>query len=278
MTARPAMPSQPQLHWSDAAFHWDRYGPPLRPAPEDIRAMEALVRGMPAPRVLMLGVTPEIATMGWPAGTRLHAVDRSRPMLERVWPGDLAHRSSERGDWLELRWGEVRYDVIIGDGIFPLLAYPGECRALVAGIRRGLADGGIFVTRQFLQAPRREAPAAVFADLLGKRIGSFDAFKMRLAMAMQDDAATGVRVGDVFAAWEDAPIDRGALLAATGWPSGTLETIRPWAGKDARLAFASEEEMASLMGEVFDALPPRVGRYELAERCPVVGYRPRPQG
>jgi len=272
----------PLPHWGDAAFHWHHYGPPLRPSPADVRAMEELVRHAygerrpPGVNALLLGVTPEIAAMAWPAGTRLLAVDKSRPMIERVWPGDVAlERNALCADWFEFAGGADRFDVVIGDGVFAPLDYPRQYRALAARARDWMARDGLLVARLFQQPARQETPAAVFADLLANRIASFHSFKLRLAMALQTSAEAGVRMGDAFDAWKNARVDRGALGAMTGWTPEVIETIRPWEGKDSRLSFPNAGEMERVMSEHFDRQDERRLPVELGERCPVVSYRPR---
>jgi hypothetical protein len=269
-------------HWRDAAHHWHNYGSPLRPCAADVRAMEEFVgRGRPdgggrPVRALMLGVTPEIATMAWPAGTVLTAVDMSLPMIDCVWPGDVAmRRRAVHADWFDFAGGAGHFDVVIGDGTFALLDYPWQYRALAAKARHWLADDGIMVTRPFLQAPVRETPGAVFADLVANRIASFHSFKLRLAMALQESAESGVRMGDAYAAWERAAIDVDALTATTGWRRGVIETVRTWEGKDSRLSFPGAAEFDDAMGELFDKEDERHLPYELGERCPVVCFRPR---
>ena len=101
------MTRQPD-HWNEHARQWSLIGPPLRPAAEDIRLLEAAVQdwrsctAVAAPRALLCGVTPEIARMRWPAGTRLIAVDHSRPMIAGVWPAAQVPGVAVCGDWLAL--------------------------------------------------------------------------------------------------------------------------------------------------------------------------------
>lgn len=278
---RDAFAIPEHLHWTDAAYHWEHYGPPLRPGVEDLRAIETLVAahaGGPDRKrrtALLLGVTPEIAMMSWPEGTELVAVDKSPLMIERVWPGDAPpRRRAVRADWLTFAATAPRHDWVVGDGTFAILGFPQQQRALARSVHRALAPDGLFVTRLFLQPENVETPEAVFADLVANRVGSFHAFKLRLAMSMQRDAASGVRMGEAYAAWEDAGIDHQALLSATGWPPHALETIRPWAGKDSRLAFPTVAEMATVMGEFFEMRQQVNPDCELGERCPIVAYRP----
>ena len=277
---RPPVAGPNDPHWGMMAYHWEGYGPPLRPSPPDIAAMEHTVRtwrsgsGDRGPRALMLGVTPEIAAMAWPEGTRLTAIDRSEAMIAHVWPGDIANRRTAiHADWFDHDFG--RNDVVIGDGIFAIMRYPDQYRALVRKIAASLTQGGLFVTRTFLQAAEREAPARVLRDLIEGRIGSIHAFKFRLAMSMQTRAEDGVRHGDVFDALHQAGIECDALAARTGWSELEIDTLRIYQGKDARLSFLSTGEMAALMSEHFETLGEARFDYEMGERCPVMTYRRR---
>ena len=269
-------------HWREAAHHWLHYGSPLRPCAADVRVMEEFVRRCHAQRrarpfrALLWGVTPEIATMAWPEGTQLLAVDRSPPMIRHVWPGDLAgQRKAVCGDWFEFDRGAERFDVIIGDGVFAILDYPAQYRTLAALARGWLASDGVLVTRSFVQAAVKETPEAVLADLRANRIDSFHAFKLRLAMALQESARSGTRMGDVFSAWADARIEIDALASATGWPRAAIETIHLFDGRDTRLSFPSAAQLDALMSEHFAKLEERRLPYELGERCPIASFAPR---
>ena len=271
-----------QPHWGEVARHWHHYGPPLRPSAAEVRVMEGTVRRWCAVRALrplkalLLGVTPEIATMAWPDGTELLAVDRSEPMIERVWPGDIdGLRKAVCADWFGFSSGSDRYNVVIGDGIFTILDYPGQYRALAAVARDVLASDGIFISRFFLRPATRETPESVFDDLLANRIATFHGFKFRLAMALQENAQSGVRMGDVFNAWHRAGIDLDTLMAKTGWPREAIGTIRLYDGKDSRLSFPSAAEIDAVMSEHFEEIDVGYLPQETGGRCPIVSYRRR---
>jgi len=222
----------------------------------------------------MLGVTPEIAGMAWPAGTKLMAIDRSEPMIAHVWPGDIAgSRTAIRADWFDHDYGRI--DIVIGDGVFAIMRYPDQYRKLVGKIAAALPAGGLFVTRPFLQAIERETTETVVRDMVDGRIGSINAFKFRLAMSMQSSAEEGVRHGDVFDAARRAGIDCDTLAARTGWSELEIDTLRIYEGKDARLSFPSTGEMASLMSEHYETIGEARSDYEMGERCPVMTYRRR---
>lgn len=271
-----------ETHWDDVAYHWHAFGSPLRPSPRDIDTMEHSVRewqgrhASRAPRVVMLGVTPEIASMAWPSGTELAAIDRSETMIRRVWPGDVpSQRTAVCVDWFDYDYGRGYNDIVIGDGHFTILRFPDQCRALARRIAASLAPGGLLVTRLFLHPDQRESAAEVLHDLAGDRIGSIHAFKFRLAMALQTSATRGVRMGDVFDAWQASGIDPDALGARRGWPRRVIDTLRCYERKDARLAFPTAAEMRTVMAEFFEAVSEVHGDYEMGERCPVVTYQPR---
>jgi hypothetical protein len=283
MTARPDLSwTLQQPHWDEVAYHWHHFGPPLRPSVADVRMMEEILRrwwaGHDATplKVLLWGVTPEIAAMAWPDNTALLAVDRSAQMIERVWPGDIVgRRKAICADWFECSSGSDRYDVIIGDGNFTVLAYPDQYQMLAASARDMLATDGILITRYFIQPTEVETPEAVFDDLQANRIASFHGFKFRLAMALQERAESGIRMGDIFSAWKSAHIRLEALMAMTGWTQGAIETIHLYDGKDSRLTFPTVAEIDAVMGKYFEKLDERYLPYEIGERCPIVSYRPQ---
>ena len=100
--------SQAAEHWVGLAQSWDLRGSPLRPAEEDIRILgrefrqwhDATKPG--GVRVLLLGVTPEIASMQWPAATHLLAVDQAAVMIRYVWPGAALGYSAVCAKWARL--------------------------------------------------------------------------------------------------------------------------------------------------------------------------------
>ena len=85
-------------YWDLLAHQFGHQQPPLRPCAEDVQILEGIIHDwsqknfQPATNVLLLGVTPEIATLNWPAKTFLTAVDKSEAMIEVVWPGNIPGR------------------------------------------------------------------------------------------------------------------------------------------------------------------------------------------
>src|SRR5262245_33872020 len=178
-------------HWEKSTRRWNLAESPGRPAEEDIRFFERVLRDWhetarprAAPQALLLGVTPEIARMRWPAaGTQVLAVDQSHMMVRAIWPGAALGFQAVCADWTALPVAAGSRDIVIGDGCYTTLAR--EAYALMTrSIRRALRAGGVFVIRFFLRPDRPERVEAIFDDLARGRVGSFFAFKWRIAMAL----------------------------------------------------------------------------------------------
>jgi hypothetical protein len=269
--------------WNDVAAHWDDWGPPLRPCPHDLRIMRQALcswqdrckaaAGAPV-RAFLHGVTPEIAMMDWPFAVRLTAMDQSRTMVERVWPGDIDNvRRAVVGNWLQAGIADHSQQIVINDGIFTFFRYPDRLREMVAAIRRLLSGGGLLVCRHFAQIDSREPLQRVIDDAQQGRIGNFHVFKWRLAMALQSSSAQGVSQREVWQAWTDAAIDL-RHLPQPGWSPRTVNTINFYRDKHARLHFATLEELCGILAGEFADITVNYADYELGERCPIISARP----
>jgi hypothetical protein len=271
---------QPSTPWTAHAKQWRLIDVPLRPSPEDLLVYEERVAGWqrthPSHRVhgLLLGVTAELATMSWPAGTSLLAVDRSHPMVSNVWPRP-AHGAAICADWRALPLGAASRDVALGDGAFSMLPSPQGYEAFVRNLRRVLTDDGLLVLRCYCSPEKREPVAQVFADLHARRIASFHAFKWRLAMALQQSTGEGIRLADIWDCWSAEVPDPDALAARCGWPAEVVRGIQIYRGVDTRYTFPTLAETRRAFSPAFSPESLHVGTYELAERCPILAFRPR---
>ncbi len=274
-------PDDGRDHWPRHARQWALVGPPLRPAPEDVAIVTAEIaawtaaRGR-APRALLLGVTPELATMAWPAGSTLLAVDRAAAMIGAIFPraGLPVGATAMVGDWLALPRAARSFDVVVGDGCLSCLAYPAGYRAVAAELRRVLADDGLLLLRLFAAPPQPEPLAEVAAALRAGHIGSLHALKWRLAMAIQA-ADRNVRVIDIWHAFEQLVPDRAALAAATGWPLDVIGTIDAYRGSEVVYSFPTADEVRAALDETFSERATHTPTYELGARCLTLALAPR---
>jgi len=270
-------------HWSTIAQVYHQTQSPLHPCAEDISIMERFVaRGVAAlhpppanPPALLLGVTPAIATMQWPAGTTLLAVDSSAGMLDTVWPGDQpGARQAQCGNWLALPVGDGTQTVVIGDGSLNCLEYPTGWQQLVNSVARVLGVGGSFVLRVYTQPPRKPSVSALFQELMAGRFHTFDGFKFLLNSALTDDQFT-VAVQTVWQQWAQAQIDEAALCRITGWSPATFATIAYYQNSSARYAFPPLAAVQASLAPHFDCIDLVTPSYPLGEYCPILYLRKR---
>lgn len=266
-------------HWNQHARQWRFVRPPLRPTREDVELFERLVaEAVPgAPRAALLGVTPELAGMCWPEGTRLAAFDRCPGMIAEIWPGAAVGGSAGavRADWRALPVADASFDVVIGDGCYTLVDSVAGYRAVGDAVARALAPGGAYVMRFFVRPGTAERVDDVFAELREGRIGSFHVFKWRLAMALHGSLDDGVRVADVWKVWNDHAGDADALAARLGWRAAELRTIDAYRDSEARYTFPTLDEARELLALHFVEESCVFGSYELGERCPTLQMRRR---
>jgi hypothetical protein len=238
--------------WNDAAPRYHDYGPPLKTSPEDILLYrEALAQwhagnSVARPSVFLCGVTPDIVFMDWPFPYELVGMDQAEGMVRHVWPGDVVGlRRGVVGDWLRNGLEDGTQDVVIGDGGFGFFSFPDAQRALLKVLCRLLRPGGLFIHRFFTQSEKRESIDEVLTTARAGGIGSFHAFKWRLAMAMQPDGTTGARQRDIWEAWTGMGIDP-ARMPQPGWSAGAVRTIDLYKGKEACLYFPTLGELRTL--------------------------------
>jgi hypothetical protein len=269
-------------HWEKHAKQWELVGPPLRPSAQDTDCFSGTVkeyveaRNGEAPIALLLGVTPEVARMHWPEGTRLMAADFSSQMIRIVWTmQERQDRLAFSSDWRNLPLQNCSAGIVIGDGCFTLLSYPGGYRELAGEVRRVLQDDGLFIMRFFVSINDAATPETVHAQLLAGEIENFHIFKFRLAIALQQSAADGVRVGDVWNNWNAQGYDIEALAAKLGWQSEVIRTIDVYRGMPARYTYPTVDQVEAALSPWFERVARYNHDYAFGDNCPTLVMRPR---
>jgi len=236
-------------------------GPPLRPSSEDVRYLEETVASWAAGQnrkqlnALLLGVTPDVANMNWPAATMLLGIDGALPMAQSVWPGNVPQkRWALCGSWQALPLAAQSCDVVLGDGAINCVRYPHGCRDVLAEASQVLRDDGILVLRSYVQPALKEHPEDVIACIFKQPDPSFHHFKLRLLMAMQPSAVQGVAVDDVYRFWVRQHLSLGTLEEQTGWERAAIEMIEMYRETDTVHAFPSREELERLVLEFFEVV------------------------
>lgn len=269
-----------QEHWPAMARAWDQSGAPLRPSPQDVaayhRGAQAWMQGRDAaPRVLLLGVTPEIYNLPWPAGRDLLAVDRTPAMIAHVWVGKP--EEVLQASWLELPLPSASRDIALCDGGLHLLDHPAGQKKLVERLHEVLAPGGRCIFRLFTPPAKKESARAVLDDLIAGRVANLNVLKLRLCMALQDSTKGGVAVKKVWETLRALAPDWETLALRLGWPLEHLAAIDVYRESDARYHFMSVDQVRELFcGDGrFVSLGFDVSDYDLGERCPVIVFERR---
>lgn len=266
--------------WSKHARQWDRVGQPLRPTKDDVAHVESCIAAWStrhdraAPRVLLLGVTPELAKLNWPSGTKLVALDRAPAMIAAVWPGDTCWRHALCADWFDAPFAPASWDLIVGDGALNMLPTMAHYPRAIATLEHLLAPGGRLLLRLFARPARPETVTEVLRALDTGEIDNFHIFKWRLAMALHGNSDGGVRLADIWQAWHDGVKDPRALAARRAWPTHTLETIDAYRDQATRYTFPTLAELRTLLSANFVEDDCQLPDYDFGQCCPRFVLRP----
>jgi SAM-dependent methyltransferase len=223
-------------------------------------------------RVLILGATPELARLGWPHETHVYGVDRSLDMIRSAWPQQELNREGLgiNGDWRHLPLADASMSVVIGDGSYSNVETVADYELLSAEVQRVLRPGGHLIIRLYVRPDREEDPSAVIATL-GVGTDNFNAFKLRLMMAMAPEPHFEVRVADIFDVWTSHQLDYDRIASQTGIPRETIATIDNYEGSPARYNFPPMEFVLEHFSRYFDLVDTaQVTSYGLADRCPTL--------
>jgi SAM-dependent methyltransferase len=274
----PTVPAGSPRHWENVARHWRQLGPPLRPTAQDVAfyadAINEWAKSHGVPRALILGVTPELYSLPWPAGSNVMAADQTQDMIDAVWPGP--RNAVVRADWKALPLAASSRDVVLCDGGLQLVAYPHGLQNLATCLRRVIAPEGICIFRLFIPPQVRESPELVLNELLAGRIASLNHLKLRLGMALHEDAHDGVGLRQVWDALHDVAPDLESLAARVGWPLEHLLAINTYRDRQTRYYFLKLSELRENFCQEpggFELEQTYWPTYELGERCPMVVLR-----
>jgi len=251
-------------HWQTYHRRWSGLEAPLRPNTEIREKIVELVGGK-SDRVLLLGVTPELAL----SFNNVIAVDKSATMIANIWQGDSEARCAIEADWLELDGSLGRFSAAIGDGSFNALAYPGEVEQVLVRVRDHLEPGGRFVCRLYARPEQPWSWDELVAETAAPAKVNFHAFKWKLAMRIAADTEPSVPVTRILDRFEHHFPDRGKLAAVTGWDVSIIDMIETYRGSNAVYCFPTRAEFLACLPPGFrDVGFHPSGTYDLAADCP----------
>jgi SAM-dependent methyltransferase len=271
----------PAAYWDKVGSDWDLIGPPLRPCIEDIAIMEQLVARWTnytcnaALQAVVLGVTQEIIEMKWPEKTHILAFDQELAMINSIWPRHrYANAAAICSNWLSLPLVDGYADIVMCDGSFTLLAFDEEYQKLALELSRILAPDGIVIARMYVAPDCKQPVEDVFKDLWNNKIGNFNTFKWRLAMALIDPSDFSVSVNKVFEAWSARMISAEQLSEELNWPLAVIQMIERY--KDCastRYSFPPLHRIREIMAPQFRQEEIIIPSYQDGERYPTLCFR-----
>jgi SAM-dependent methyltransferase len=195
-------------------------------------------------------------------------------MINGVGPavsGPARAASVAQADWLALPLSGQVCDLVLSDGGFANVPRA-DARALAGSVRRVLRPGGTLATRMFLRPEVPEDPGDVWDQLVGGRIGSFAAFKLRLLMALGDEDGD-VCVADGWEFFTSRGPDIDTLAAQLAWPAAAIRTIEAYRGQPTVYWFPTLAQFQAVVSRGFDEQACHWPDYELGERCPTFVLR-----
>ena len=276
MNAHPAAANVPRDHFVKLIGNWSNLGPPLRPSRFDRAVVQREGQALHASsRVVVLGLTPETVTCGWPSGIELIALDHSPAMLSALWPQqDAPERSSALlANWLAMPLANGVADLVCADGCHTQVTFPHGFGVLAGEIQRILRPAGRLLARVFIRPDIVEPMDQVADDLAAGRVGSVNALKLRLLATLQGLNRHGTRLGDAWTAWKDLPLPPQALQSAPGWTADELAGIEGYRDLETRYYLPTMAELRMAHAGLFDEIACHSGDYELAERCPTLVWQ-----
>ena len=259
-------------HWHGLFNAWSKLPTPVRAAEEAIATINSEVAGVTGP-ILVLGLTSGLMD----AGSDITAVDQSRTLVERLWPGNTPGRRALVGDWLDLSFEADSFAACIGDGSLISFDYPDRLQSLLAEVARCLRPGAIFACRVFL-APD---PPERFADLDEAAIGpgpiTFQLFKLKFATAIGAELGhPNVRVASIPEYFDARFPDRDRLAAATGWDRAEIDTVDVYRKSGATYAFPTRKQLLAVIPAAFTRVRcVTVANHPLGEEWPVLAMERR---
>ena len=196
-------------HWDKQAKQWALLGYPLRPSPADIQISASWVNEKihaesNSLTVLLLGVTPGIVNMPWPANTTFVAIDISLSMLQSILPAQTQTIKpfAIAASWQQLPLSASSIDVVIGDGCYSSLAEK-DYEVMTREIKRVLKSNGMFIMRFFTRPEKTESIDFIMNDLLSGLIDNFHVLKFRLAMALHGSLQQRCLLKNIWDCWND---------------------------------------------------------------------------
>jgi hypothetical protein len=226
-----------------------------------------------APRVLILGVTPALVDLPWPARAEVHAVDYDQAMIDLLWrPG--SGRQCHRARWQEMPFPDGFFDLVVGDCSFNALPSPADYDDVMAEIGRVRSPGAPLITRAFVQSEPRLTLAGLVGQSATMLAGLTPAHKRLLVLIASARADGTLHFPDIFGRIRDEWGDVDDYLAALGHSPAEVERSKSVYASDQRLNYPTERELADRFAPWFGRVEFAYPDYAAGRNCPTMRCYP----
>ena len=255
-----------QSHWHIRVKHWANVTPPLRPHADSINRQIELV-GADSPRVLVLGVTPEL-TRGF---TNVTAVDKEAVMIEHLWIGDSPTKQAVLADWFTVDLPYNHFTGIVGDGSLNMVPVGEPVSLLMARLFDLLAPGGCLAVRVFSR-PAQTVTLQQVLDAVTRL--SWHEWRCLLNMHIACTEGSDVPSKRMLSRFNELWPDRQKLCEHTGWSQQEISmSMDSYANSPTRTSYPTQQEWLSLIpSHVHNPRLVQVGTYPLAENYPLLVF------
>lgn len=265
--------------WSQQSAQWSHVGSPQRPCLEDVAIFSQLLATLnpqtSQPLACILGVTPELTQMDWPAQWQTIAVDNSQAMIKQLWrPHPSIPASVVTSDWRCFSFVNAQVDLIIGDGITTAMGDIDACTSAFREFRRILKPSGRLILRCFTRPAQVSTLADIQSAVQTQSMTSFGVLKWRLAMALADETSHSIAPAKVLQTFNALFPDRHRLAEQLGCAVEVVNTIDAYQTQAASLIFLTEEALLAQLSPDFSLEQRIQPSYPLGECCPIYSFRP----
>ena len=277
--------------WDKHASQWSAVGSPQRPCSADVEIFRhqtelacMALRDSECHnsaednyvRAALLGVTPELVQMRWPSNIKLSAFDHCPNMINNLWqPNPSIPCEVVEAAWQSLPVDDGAMQVILGDGCLTPLPTVDAYREVLSELYRVLSADGAVVLRLFAKGEQTETLSSLVSAAENAQIGSFGAFKWRLAMALLPEEGFTVAVANIHSTFEQLFPDRDRLARVSGWPRVTIDTIDSYCDMNSDYTFPSVAQFEEICDGLFEISEVSMAEYEMSGHCPVVVLKKR---
>jgi hypothetical protein len=227
------------------------------------------------PLAIVLGVTPGIMELQWPADVTLLALDHSLPMINAQWQANESAPSvASCARWQAMPVPDGVADAIVGDGSLNALSSLADYPDVLSELARVVKRDGVIVLRFFIRPPGGDSVEEIMDAVMRRAFPTSATFRFRLTMALTKDDGSVV-LGEFLDQFNALFPDREKLAAAAGWPMDEIDRFDMDRGSRVALTFPDEATIRAIVAPFFDVISVRQGSYPLADRCPTVAFAPK---